>query len=358
MGAPRKSGVADNAGSTEAARATPPPAQSASAVDKKTTKNQVERKGSKKHPETSADGANLTKEDGASYRSRSHPYANSFRKVMADWMSAHFPDDARHEETLSNEPGKTGPKSAVKQGPQPTLAQYLGWLDSLEDRDEASANNTSTKMYWRKFCEQTQNKKMVASWVEFARDVRTVDGLLKFRPAFGHINFDISPGGRLHPLISFPSAGYFKDNTSATLARQDDDDHDDSYGSKKDDAVIRRLTAAGSNKTDAAPTKRARQDAQDEDGDDSGDVAGHRAKKRRQQKTARPSSSSSRSARVPKFFQLAQKRLQLKQRLIEVSGLLQLPDSPLQPHFEAKAGERTQKGNETNFEPVKREYSP
>lgn len=72
----------------------------------------------------------------------------------------------------AQEPGRTRSK--------PTLVQYLGWLDSLEGQDEASASNTSTKRYWQKFCQQTQNKKMMASWMEFARNIRSADGLLTF----------------------------------------------------------------------------------------------------------------------------------------------------------------------------------
>lgn len=200
---------------------------------------------------------------------------------MADWMSVNFPDDARSQETWPSELGKRRPKSAEEQGPEPTLVQYLGWLDSLEDRDEASANNTSTKRYWQKFCQQTQNKKMVASWMEFARDVRTADGLLTFQPAFSHVNFGISPGGRLHPLISFPSANEFKGKTIAALVRQGDNGNDVD-GEKEDEAVIRPSEAGGNKKTAAAPTKRPRQDVKDEDDEDCGDAARHLAKKPRQ----------------------------------------------------------------------------
>lgn len=63
----------------------------------------------------------------------------------------------------------------------------------------------------------------------------------------------------------------------------------------------------------------------------------------------------------PEIIKLKENILKLNQGLDEISGLLQLRVSLLQPHFEAEAGERTQKGNETNFDPVKevkREYSP
>lgn len=84
MAAPRKSGVADKAGSTEATKASPPPAQRASAVAKKTSTNKVAKKDGENNPEAATDGADATKKVGARYRSQSHPYANSFRKVMAD----------------------------------------------------------------------------------------------------------------------------------------------------------------------------------------------------------------------------------------------------------------------------------
>ncbi|KAI7786682.1 hypothetical protein LA080_002793 [Diaporthe eres] len=127
MAAPRKSEVADKAGNTKAVKAGNPAPQMASTTDNKTAK----------HKEDKEDGGNWTRKDGAGYRSRSHPYANSFQK-------------------------------------------YLGWLDSLEGQDEASASNTSTKRYWQKFCQQMQNKKMMASWMEIARNIRTADGLLTF----------------------------------------------------------------------------------------------------------------------------------------------------------------------------------
>lgn len=282
-------------------------------------------------------------------------------------MSANFPDDARNKEAWPSELGKRRPKSVVKQGPEPTLVQYLGWLDSLEDRDEASAGNTSTKRYWQKFCEQTQNKKMVASWMGFARDVRTADGLLKFRPAFGYIEFGTAPGGRLHPLISFPSAGEFKDKTNSGLGRKDDgdddhDDHDDDDGSKGNEAVVKSLAAAGSKRTDAAPTKRARQDAQDEGDDDSGDVTRHWAKKPREQKPGRPTSSSACPAPAqPKIIQFTEQAPQLKQWVEEATGPLLLHDPTLTRQFEPNEGDRTQEGNDTSFDgvkEVKREYSP
>lgn len=268
MAAPRKYEAAEKAGNIRAAKTGTPPPQSASTADKKTTKNNEKKK----------DGGNSTRKDGARYRSQTQPYANSFRKVMADWMSVNFPDDARDKETWPSELGKRRPKNAVEKVSQPTLVQYLGWLDSLEDRDEASANNTSTKRYWQKFCQQTQNKKMVTSWMEFARDIRTADGLLTFRPAFGHVNSGISTGGPLHPLIFFPSANEFKEKTDAALVRQNHG-HGDADGSKEDEAVIRPWAPAGNKKTAAAPTKRTREDIEDEDDEDYGDAARHLAKK-------------------------------------------------------------------------------
>lgn len=278
MAAPRNPEVADKAGSTKSAKAGTPPTQGDSTIEKKTTENQEEEK----------NGGPSTRKHSAGYRSQSHPYANSFRKVMADWMSVNFPDDARDKETWPSELGKRRPKSAVEQGPEPTLVQYLGWLDSLEDRDEASTNSTSTKRYWQKFCQQTQNKKTVASWMAFARDIRTVDGMLPFRPAFSHVDFGISPGGRLHPLISFPSANEFEEKTNAALVRPDDGSGD-ADGGKEDEAVTRPSAAAGNKKTAPAPTKRPRQVIEDENDDDDGDTIMHLEKKARK-KTEGPGS--------------------------------------------------------------------
>lgn len=164
------------------------------------------------------------------------------------------------------------------------MKQYLGWLNSLVNRDEKSAVNSSTKMYWKRFCKQKQNKKMVASWMAFARDVRTADGLLKFRPAFKHVNVSISPGTQLHPLISFPSTAEFKDKTNATLGRRDDD-ADDADGNEEEDPTIRPLAAAGNKRKAVAPTKRPRQSIQGEDDDGSGEGSGV-AKKARKERTA------------------------------------------------------------------------
>lgn len=75
MAAPRKYEAAEKAGNTKAAKTGTPPPQSASTADKKTTKNNEKKK----------DGGNSTRKDGARYRSQTQPYANSFRKVMADW---------------------------------------------------------------------------------------------------------------------------------------------------------------------------------------------------------------------------------------------------------------------------------
>lgn len=162
------------------------------------------------------------------------------------------------------------------------MKQYLGWLNSLVDRDEESATNTSTKRYWLKFCEQTQNKKMVISWMEFARDIRTADGLLEFRPAFQHVDVSSSSGGHLHPLISFPSMGEFKYKTNAILDRRDDD-ADDADGNEEEEPTIRRLTVAGKKRKPVAPKKRPRQSIQGGDDNGSGEDSGlgKKARKRR-----------------------------------------------------------------------------
>lgn len=100
-----------------------------------------------KHKENKKDASNSMRKDGAGYLSQTHPYANSFRKPMADWMSVNFLDGVRNHETWPGEPGKRRPKSAEEQGPEPT--PDLGWLDSLEDRDKA-------------FCKQHLNQEALA----------------------------------------------------------------------------------------------------------------------------------------------------------------------------------------------------
>lgn len=262
MTAPCKSGVAEKTVGTKAAKAGPRP-QRSSDTDNKTIMNE-EKKDSEKNPEAGGNGANVTKKDRPSYRSRIDSYAISFRTVMYNWMLVNFPDEVRQRksgpsQSQPSKPGKKKPRNGVKRSPEPTMKQYLGWLNSLVNRDEKSAVNSSTKMYWKRFCKQKQNKKMVASWMAFARDVRTADGLLKFRPAFKHVNVSISPGTQLHPLISFPSTAEFKDKTNATLGRRDD--------------------------IAVAPTKRPRQSIQGEDDDGSGEGSGV-AKKARKERTA------------------------------------------------------------------------
>lgn len=80
MSPPCKSGVADKTGGTKAAKAGPRPQRSSDA-DNKTIMN-GEKKDSGKNPEADEDGANLMKKGGPGKRSRSDPYAISFRKVM------------------------------------------------------------------------------------------------------------------------------------------------------------------------------------------------------------------------------------------------------------------------------------
>lgn len=290
MSAPCKSGVADKTVGTKAAKAGPRP-QRPSDTDNKTIMNE-EKNDSKKKPEAGGDEANVTKKDRPIYRSRIDSYAISFRRVMRMWMLANFPDEVRQprpskpaEENPGNEePGEEEPRSDVERSPEPTMKQYLGWLNSLVNRDEESAMESFTKTYWKRFCKQKQNKKMVASWMEFARDVRTADGLLEFRPAFKYVDASVPPGSQLHPLISFPSMGEFRDKTNATLGRRDDD-ADDADGNEEEEPAVRPLAAAGNKRKPAAPTKRPRQSIQGEDDDASGEGAGS-AKKARKERTA------------------------------------------------------------------------
>lgn len=282
MSTPCKSGVADKTVGTKAAEADPRP-QRPSDTDNKTIMNE-EKKGSEKNPETGGDGANVTKKDRPSYRSRIDSYAISFRRVMYEWMLVNFPDEVRQRKPRPSNPGKKKPRSGVKRSPEPSMKQYLGWVNSLVNRDEESAMEISIKRYWKRFCKQKQNKKMVASSMEFARDVRTADGLLEFRPAFRHVDVSISPGGQLHPLISFPSAGEFNDKTNATLGRRDDDT-DDADGNEEEEPAVRPLAAAGNKRIPVAATKRPRQSIQCEDDDASGEGAGL-AKKARKERTA------------------------------------------------------------------------
>ncbi|KAG6367962.1 hypothetical protein INS49_002162 [Diaporthe citri] len=150
-----------------------------------------------------------------------------------------------------------------------------------KSEDVDKAGNTKAAKAGTPFPKMAGTTKTVASCMEFARDIRTADGLLTFRPAFSHVNFSISPGGRLHPLMSFPSANEFKKKTNAALVRRDDDDDDDDEadGGKEDETVIRPSAAAGNKKTATAPTKRHRQDINNENDGDCGDVARHLAKK-------------------------------------------------------------------------------
>lgn len=139
------------------------------------------------------------------HRSTINPHANSFEKAVQDWMCVNFPDEVSENAKPRAENKERDPRNEPA---GPTVGEYLGWLDSLQDRDEAKASNTPTKRYWDKFCEQPENKTMVASWKVYARDIRTKDGFEKFRPDFSNTDkkhLTKASRRRTRQLISFPS---------------------------------------------------------------------------------------------------------------------------------------------------------
>lgn len=237
--APRKQGIAAKAETK--AKAAPKKASAANKTVKK----------------KSTTTANPTKKDSKGYRSRSNAYANSFRKVLVDWMRHNYPDEARKEEAWPSEEGKRRPKGGVKgsdEPPEPTMVQYLGWLDSLENRKEANVNNTSTLRYWKKFCEESSNKKMVASWMQFARASRTVDGYHKFHPNRKNVEFPITGRGTLHPLVSFPSSTDFKKLTK-DLPSEDESSEEDEPESEAETATKKKKAPAKASKKGEAQKK-------------------------------------------------------------------------------------------------------
>lgn len=342
MPRPCKSKVADKAGSTNAAKANPPPSQRTRLPDKKPNKNKDEKiQEGQKNPEAAADRANATTKNGSYHPSTGNSYNVAFRKVMTKWMSVNFPDEVSSR-TASSQLGKG---NAGEQAPEPSLAQWIGWLDSQKDRNETKANDTLTTRYWQKFCEQTQNKKTVNSWMEFASNVRTADGLKQFQPAFDYVGFGTSPDRRvyLHPLISFPSAGQYREKEKAALGRQVDSD-DGIDRSEEDESAIEPPTAAANKEESAAPKKRSRQctkgtpagatkqTATDEDDADSSDRPSAKSAKRpRTKKTARPSTPRSREASAGSS---------------NISG-----------HFDPEVEKRMWEGMETKSDPMKKDHT-
>lgn len=212
---------------------------------------------------------NPTKKENSKYRSNTNAYANSFRKVMQDWALKNCDGGVRVDAWTSIQ-NKRRPKTAVSKGdPEPTLVQYLGWLDSLKDRDEASVNNTSTVRYWDRFCDRAENKKMVTSWKMFARDCRTLDGLHEFKPDFGQVDFPAGPGGRLHPLVSFPDQNKFTDMKDK-LGQPNSGDEADENGGSSLTTTARHKAAARKRKAESEAFERLSIDSADsqDDGDE------------------------------------------------------------------------------------------
>lgn len=161
-------------------------------------------------------GRETKKDQDDNYHSKESAYTQSFRKTLQEWYKINCPDKIS---AIKNKKKWQKRDDDKDRRANPTLTQYLGWLDSLKNRDEEQAHNTNIKKYWNMFCAQPENKKMVASWKEFAQDIRTPT-YHQFQPNIEGLEDYIKGGGKLHPQISFPSSKEFVEGEKKVLVEK------------------------------------------------------------------------------------------------------------------------------------------
>lgn len=251
-------------------------------------KNVVDKAAKKIGMESLDTGRELKKNSGGKYHSNSSAFAQGFRRSLEVWMREHYPEEVRENKWAINK-GKQNViqrPNAAKFGP--SLLQYLGWLDSLQKRNEKCANNTVVKRNWIKFCEESQNEEMVRSWKEFARDLRTADGFHRFRPDLDIMGGTLAKSSRMRGLIVFlgqtdsqnmERAGEGSDEEDAMLEQEHDRKRQPKkrkgFGEESEEDVPRKKVAkARASKkrkvSDDAPEDEPEDAPEDEPEDDTG----------------------------------------------------------------------------------------